>query len=90
MIEANAIKEASLKAVYIREPLETRLLNSGYARNAFTSYITFEKRQKPTCIAAVSTLYERALTIHCLDAALWEEYLVYMVCNYMRLNLFTH
>ncbi|RKP07576.1 hypothetical protein THASP1DRAFT_30611 [Thamnocephalis sphaerospora] len=79
MVEANTVKQASERALAAREPFEARLTFSSNARGAFSAYISFEKRQRPVNHDVVRTLYERALVIHCLDAALWEEYLLYTI-----------
>ncbi|KAK5673237.1 Splicing factor [Batrachochytrium dendrobatidis] len=61
------------------ESLERKLEQSEYSLDAFNAYLSFEKKQaNGGNIKFIQTLYERALSLHCLDPTLWNSYLIYM------------
>nr|CAG8479902.1 14210_t:CDS:10 [Entrophospora candida] len=76
MLEAIQIYNKAKDMYYKRDQYEQSLLESGYALQQFLDYINFEKKQK--LHPAVLTLYERALSIHYLEPALWEDYIFYL------------
>ncbi|KAI8067590.1 hypothetical protein BC940DRAFT_301110 [Gongronella butleri] len=80
MLEANKIYAKTKAAVADREFYEQALKDSGYALDRFYTYIEFEKScKKMSNVGTVRNLYERAITIYCMDVNLWEDYIHYMM-----------
>lgn len=54
--------------------------DSAQSLDAFLQYIAFEKSQpQGGDVHRIRTLYERAITVHCLNPTLWDIYIVDMV-----------
>lgn len=49
-----------------------------YSLQAFHDYIDFAF-QKRSDSGFIRTLYEQAITTHCLDTGIWEDYILYLV-----------
>ncbi|RUP47045.1 hypothetical protein BC936DRAFT_146196, partial [Jimgerdemannia flammicorona] len=61
-----------------REPFERALVQSTNALQDFQAYLDWERSHSHSDPFAVRTLFERAVAVHCLVPALWEEYLFYL------------
>ncbi|KAI8818501.1 uncharacterized protein EV422DRAFT_537284 [Fimicolochytrium jonesii] len=80
LVAANALVAATRLLLNAREPYENALKASGGSVEDYLRYIEFEKQKKQgTDQFRIRTLYERALATHCLDATLWDAYIVDMM-----------
>jgi len=62
-----------------RESFEAKISHENPSLEDFKAYIDFEVKDKDP--ARIQVLYERAVTPHCLESTLWDEYLTYLETN---------
>lgn len=80
MMKTTRIYSKTKKAAEERDFFEMKLTSSGYALDTFYEYIENEKISKSmSSVNNVKCLYERAIVIYCLDPALWDDYILYLV-----------
>jgi len=58
-----------------REQFESKLAVENSIEN-FQNYIDFELKEKDP--ARIQMIFERAITVHCLDSSIWSQYLKYL------------
>ncbi|KAJ3057547.1 Splicing factor [Rhizophlyctis rosea] len=75
----NSVVAKTRQGVAAREQHEQQLKDSGFALHTFLSYVGFEKKNKKEAQNWVRALYERAVTIHCLDPSVWDAYIIDMM-----------
>jgi hypothetical protein len=86
MVEANKIYAKTKKAAEERDVYELQLASLGYTLDSFYQYIEYEKSTKNMfSLNHVRSLYERAIVIYCTDAALWDDYILFLVIYYMHM-----
>ncbi|KAH6560014.1 hypothetical protein BASA62_000289 [Batrachochytrium salamandrivorans] len=62
-----------------RETLERKLEQSMHSLDSFEAYLAAEKRHaNGGDVMFIQTLYERAISLHCLHPTLWESYILFM------------
>lgn len=84
MVKANKIYAKTKKAAEERDQYEMQLVSTGYSLDAFNQYIEHEKRTKNMhSLVYVRSIYERALVYYCTDPALWDDYILFLVCRLM-------
>lgn len=82
MVKANKIYAKTKKAAEERDQYEMQLSSSGYSLEAFQQYIDYEKRTKNMhSLVYVRSVYERAIVYYCTDPALWDDYILFLVCK---------
>ncbi|KAF9434441.1 Splicing factor [Entomortierella beljakovae] len=79
MVSSNKIASATRNVLAKLEPFEEQLNTSGNSLEAFTSYLEYEQKYLKDRFARVKTLFERALTVHCLVPSLWNDYLSFFM-----------
>ncbi|KND03481.1 uncharacterized protein SPPG_00965 [Spizellomyces punctatus DAOM BR117] len=79
LTSANASVAKTRVEVELREPYEKALVDSGQGLAEFLAYVTFEtSRPKGGDKFRIRTLYERAISVHCLNPTLWDAYIIDM------------
>lgn len=60
----------------VRETFEANLVKDENSINHYQEYINFELKEKdPT---RIQIIFERAITVHCLESTIWSQYLTYL------------
>ncbi|KAG2171308.1 hypothetical protein INT43_002930, partial [Umbelopsis isabellina] len=78
MVAVNQQCSSIKQAIGEREIIESELVQKRYDLNVLHEYLLKEKRAK-TAPSLSQGLYERAVAVHCTDAGLWEDYVLFQV-----------
>ncbi|KAJ3189433.1 RNA-binding protein 4F [Gaertneriomyces sp. JEL0708] len=66
------------RLVDAREPFEQKLMETEHSLPAYLDYIFWEKHPRRGDVNRLKAVYERAIFHHCLDASLWDMFLIDM------------
>ncbi|KAI8998406.1 hypothetical protein BC832DRAFT_565700 [Gaertneriomyces semiglobifer] len=66
------------RLVDAREPFEQKLMETEHSLPAYLDYIFWEKHPRRGDVNRLKVVYERAVVHHCLDASLWDMFLIDM------------
>ncbi|TPX35042.1 hypothetical protein SmJEL517_g02402 [Synchytrium microbalum] len=75
---ASSTQSATQKHLQKLDQFEMKLAQNEDNLQTYRSYLDYELSSKPMDKNRVKTLYERALSKHCLDVTLWDDYLAYL------------
>ncbi|ORX55911.1 hypothetical protein BCR36DRAFT_320539 [Piromyces finnis] len=62
-----------------RQKFEDKILEDPNTIKNFYDYINYELNQKFVEVNQTRMLFERAISIHCLDPSLWEKYILFII-----------
>jgi len=63
----------------VRQKFEDKILEDPNTLKNFYDYINFELNQKFVEVKQTRILFEKAISIHCLDPLLWEKYIIFLI-----------
>ncbi|KAJ3314939.1 tyrosyl-DNA phosphodiesterase 1 [Blyttiomyces sp. JEL0837] len=89
MKAANKIRSKTEGILKHREVFERKLAQSSNSLSSFIDYIESERQARSVDKMFVRSLFERAITIHCLDPTLWEMYLAFLMNDFKIGSLVT-
>ncbi|KAG0211431.1 Splicing factor [Mortierella sp. GBA30] len=84
MVESSKIMSNTRKLLSEREQFEQELVTTNNSLEAFMNYLDFELYPTRKVFARVRTLFERALSAHCLVPALWNDYISFFLSSSAR------
>ncbi|CAO3571089.1 unnamed protein product [Mortierella alpina] len=74
MVQNNKTMSNTRKLLSEREKFEQDLISTGNSLEAFMSYLEYESSPARRLFARLRTLFERAVAVHCLVPAVWNDY----------------
>ncbi|KAF9946278.1 Splicing factor [Mortierella alpina] len=74
MVQNNKIMSSTRKLLSEREKFEQDLVSTGNSLETFMSYLEYESSPARRLFARLRTLFERAVAVHCLVPAVWNDY----------------
>ncbi|KAG0042584.1 Splicing factor [Gryganskiella cystojenkinii] len=83
MVQYNKKASATRAILEKLSPYEDQLVETENSLEAFTAYLDYERRSSPKSppksFGRMRTLFERALTVHCLVPTVWNDYLSFLM-----------
>ncbi|KAF9939370.1 Splicing factor [Mortierella alpina] len=84
MVQNNKIMGNTRKLLSERERFEQDLVSTSNSLEVFMSYLEFESNPARRLFARLRTLFERAVAVHCLVPALWNDYSSFLMSSNPR------
>ncbi|KAF9290597.1 Squamous cell carcinoma antigen recognized by T-cells 3 [Mortierella alpina] len=84
MVQSNKIMSNTRKLLSERERFEQDLVSTSNGLEAFMSYLEFESNPARRLFARLRTLFERAVSVHCLVPAVWNDYASFLMSSNPR------
>ncbi|KAF9961119.1 hypothetical protein BGZ72_004883 [Mortierella alpina] len=84
MVQCNKIMGNTRKLLSERERFEQDLVSTNNGLEAFMSYLEFESNPARRLFARLRTLFERAVAVHCLVPAVWNDYASFLMSSNPR------
>ncbi|KAI8351367.1 hypothetical protein B0O80DRAFT_116659 [Mortierella sp. GBAus27b] len=84
MVKYNKIASTTRTQLSKLEPFEEQLVSTSNSLDAFNRYLEFELHYNRGQLLRITTLFERALAIHCLVPGLWNDFVTFLMTTNLQ------